>query len=344
MVLSYAAIMKLAWKEIESFVKAPNPKARAILVYGPDTGLVRERALAMAKTVVADPADPFNVASLTGDILADDPARLADEAMAMSLMGGTRLIRIEDASDKLTPLLKDYLAAPSAENLVILEGGELGPKSSLRALFEKSPAAAALPCYVDDEKSVAMLARQLLGEAGYTIQADAMTWLTMNIAGDRLKIRGEIDKLITYMGRAGNTVRLDDVLASFGEAGAQSTDDLIYAIGSGRAETALFTYHKLLAEGVAVVQIMRFLQGHFRKLHYAKSMMKDGLAADEAMKKLQPPIFFKNEAPFRAQLGKWSEPRLLAILGRLAQIEMQMKQTGAPAETLGAQAILSLAA
>ena len=137
--------MKLGWKDIDAFVKKPNPKARAILVYGPDDGLVKERALTMARASVSDINDPFNVAILSGDILSDDPARLSDEANAMSLMGGARLVRVEGASDKHTTIFKEYLANPSSENLIILEAGELGTKSTLRALFEKSDSAAAVP-------------------------------------------------------------------------------------------------------------------------------------------------------------------------------------------------------
>lgn len=336
--------MKLGWKDIEPFVKKPNPKARAILVYGPDSGLVKERSAAMGKSIVDDLNDPFNVAVLTASSLADDPARLMDEAMAMSMMGGGRLIRVEDASDKLTTLLKDYLAAPSAENLVILEAGELGPKSSLRMLFEKSDSAAAIPCYVDDERSVSTMTRQTLSENGYSIQPDALSWFAMNVAGDRMRVRAEIDKLMLYMGTVSKNINVQDVLAICGEAGAQSIDDLIYAIGGGKTEVALFTYNKLLAEGVFSIQILRFLQNHFRRLHYTKTLARSGFDIDDAMKKLQPPVFFKNADSFKAQVRKLSEAKLLSILNRLSQVEAQMKQTGAPVETLGSQVVLSLAA
>lgn len=336
--------MKLAWKDIEPFVKKPNPKARAILVYGPDAGLARERAAEMGKSAVSDLNDPFNVTVLSGKILEDDPARLMDEAMAMSLMGGTRLVRVEDASDKLTVLFKDYLAAPSMENLVIVEAGELGPRSSLRLLFEKSEQAAALPCYVDDEKGAANLVRQTLSAGGYTIQGDALSWFAANIVGDRARIRGEIDKLMIYMGTESKSVTVDDVRAACGEAGDQSIDDLLYAIGGGKTETALRAYNKLIEEGVFIITIMRSLQNHFRRLHYTKSLMKTGLDVDDAMKKLQPAIFFKYADSFKSQLRKWNEPRLLAFMNRLAQVEAQMKQTGTPSETLGSQVILSLAA
>lgn len=334
--------MKLTWKEIEAFVKKPSPKARAVLVYGPDDGLVRERARAMGGTIVADLNDPFNVATLSADSLGDDPARLSDEAKAMSLMGGARLIRIENGSDKLTALLKEYLADPSLENLVIVEAGELTPKSSLRLLFEKQDNAAAVPCYVDDEKGVSAVIRQMLATGGYSIQPDAISWFALNIAGDRLRVRGEIEKMMLYMGDRSKTITLDDVRAACGEAGDQSIDDLLYAIGGGRTDTALRAYAKLMDEGVNIVMILRSLQGHFRRLHYVKSLVKSGLDVDAAMKKLQPAIFFKYTDSFKGQLGKWPEAKLLSILARLSQVEAQTKQTGTPVETLGSQVILSL--
>src|SRR5690606_35109158 len=133
-----------------------------VLVYGPDNGLMRERAKLIAQSAVPDLNDPFNAVTLTSDIIAEDPARLSDEANAMSMMGGKRLIRIEDATDKITTYVKQYLENPNPEALVVLEAGGLTTKSSLRILCEKAKNAAALPCYVEDERDIARLIRDTL--------------------------------------------------------------------------------------------------------------------------------------------------------------------------------------
>jgi DNA polymerase III subunit delta len=336
--------MKLTWKEIGSFVKTPAPSARVILVYGPDHGLMKERANTMAKTIVTDLQDPFNVAVLSADGLMNDPARLFDEAGAISMMGGARLIRVENAGDKITPILKDYLKSPSMENLVLLEAGELGKNSSLRLLCEKAGNAAAMPCYVDDERATSTLIRAMATENGFSVQGDAVQWLSINIAGDRAQIRSELEKLFLYMGKNSKTITLDDARAACGTGGDQSIDDLLYAVGAGRIETAIKHYTALIEEGVAVVTILRALQTHFRKLHLVHSTLNSGQSLDQAMKLLHPPVFFKYEDAFKAQLKKYSPKKLMLILDRLSQIEAQTKTTGAPSETLAAQAILSLAA
>ena len=177
--------MKIQARQIESFVKNPDPKARVILIYGPDDGLVRERATIIGKSVVPDLNDAFNVSNLTSDEIIEDPARLSDEANAISMMGGDRLIRITNAADKIAPYLKDYLANPSDTALIVIEAGNLTPRSPLRKLCEATDTAAALPCYVDDARNAAGLIRETLLHAGYNCPPEVAGWLANNLTGNK---------------------------------------------------------------------------------------------------------------------------------------------------------------
>ena len=297
----------------------------------------------IAKTVVEDLDDPFNVVTLSTDILAEDPARLQDEAKAMSMMGGARLIKVEGGTDKLTTLLKEYLEDPSTENLIIVEAGELSTRSSLRQAMEKAKNAAALPCYVEDERGVGNLVRETLSNNGYFINGDAIQFLTANIAGDRSRVRNELEKLMLYMGDEKN-ITLEHVQNSVGAIGESDLEELIYAVGGGQTEAAIKSYNKLIAEGVADIMILRALQNHFRKILYTRGLMQDGQALDQAVKSLTPPIFFKVENAFKAQVQKWGEPKLEKTLEKLAQLEAETKKTGAPVQTLCSQAILAISA
>lgn len=334
--------MKLSFRDIEPFVKSPNPAARVVLVYGPDDGLMRERAKTIGMSVVEDFNDPFNVAVLSTEELAADPARLSDEAGAISMMGGDRLIRVENAADKLTPLIKEYLENASDSALVVLEAGELGPRSSLRQLCEKAKNAAALPCYVEDERDLSRLIRDSMQDANLRIEPDAVTWLAANISGNRQKARMEIEKLITYKGSEQTPISLGDVQACCGEAGVKSFDNLIYYVAGNRSIDAMRTYQSLIEEDVPFIAILRALQNHFRRLHMTKSHLQNGENMDAAMKRLSPPVFFKQADAFKSQVSRWSLPALEATLSKLMSLEASCKQTGMPAETLCAQAILGI--
>ena len=347
--------MKIAPKQAESFIKNPDANARVILVYGPDHGLVQERARRLAKHVVDDINDPFNAVHLQASDIATDPACLGDEAKAMSMMGGSRLIRIAQAGDSMTQPLKAYLEDPSNENLVIVEADNLTPKSSLRQLCEKSSQAAALACYVEDSHEITGLIQSVLNHAGYAIDRDAMQWLATHITGDRGRIRAELDKLITYMGPADDyqgpdgpavsrnlgTVALEDAQACCGAGGAEELDDLVYAYADGHKARALHAYERLLAEGMPTIAILRALQNHFRRLHIVRTAIDAGTSQDTAIKQLQPPVFFKRKDAFERQLKRYSAARMLKQHQRFQEIEKRVKQTGAPDITILGQRLLA---
>lgn len=347
--------MKLQFRQIEPFLKSPDPAVRAILVYGPDGGLVRERAKTLALQVISDLSDPFNAAHLTGDAIESDPARLLDEANARSLMGGRRLVRITDPGEGIASSLKDWLKSnPGPETLIVIEAGDLKPKSALRKLAEDAKNAAALPCYVEEERDLATFIRGAIQEAGMTIQSDAAAWLAANIRGDRQRARMEVEKLILYCGGYGaenaasssqqkKSITLEDAQNSSGEAGGQNLDDLIYAVMAGRAEQAMTSLRRMLSEGIEPIVLLRSLQNHLARLHLARTLMDlHGQSALEAMKSLNPPIFFKQEDAFKAQLQRFSAPQLRGLLRRIALLEARTKQTGVPVETLCAQTLLTL--
>lgn len=336
--------MKLTARNIDSFLKQPDPAARVILVYGPDSGLMRERSTQLALSVVKDIHDPFNVSVLSTDIILDDPARLADEAGAISMMGGDRVIRIEDAGDKITTYIKNYLANPSPHTLIILEAGELTTKSSLRRLCEGAKNAAALPCYIEDERDLSRLIRDVMQSYNLRIENDAVIWLAASISGDRMKARSELEKLVTYKGKDPAPVTLAEAQAACGENGARSVDDLIFSVGSRQAAKAIEVYNQLQEEGVPFVVVLRALQTHFRRLHMTKARIEEGSDAQSAMQSLSPPVFYKYENAFRSQLNLWSLPGLDKAMSKLMDVEAACKKTGAPVETLCAQAVLGISA
>ena len=62
--------------DVESFIARPDPGIPIILVYGPDSGLVSERVATLVRASVDNPTDPFALALLTGEALAETPERL----------------------------------------------------------------------------------------------------------------------------------------------------------------------------------------------------------------------------------------------------------------------------
>ena len=77
--------MKIAARDVASLLKAPGSRFSAYLLYGPDQGLVRERARLLAHHFCDSPDDPFAQANLTGQHVSEDKARLTDETNAVNV-------------------------------------------------------------------------------------------------------------------------------------------------------------------------------------------------------------------------------------------------------------------
>ena len=80
-------MVALRGRDIDVFLARPDPSRPIILLYGPDAGLVRERADALMASAVDDPNDPFSLVRLDGDELSAEPSRLVENLM-MSLYSG----------------------------------------------------------------------------------------------------------------------------------------------------------------------------------------------------------------------------------------------------------------
>ena len=334
--------MKIPTAETERFIREPDPALIAVLVYGPDQGLVRERARKIVSSVVEDLADPFRVTELTAAVLLDDPVRLSDEVGALSLTGGRRVVRLGDAGDATTKTLDGVLSTASANDvLVVVEAGDLGPRSKLRKLFEDSGTAAALACYADDVRALGEVIRETLSQAGLTATPDAISYLSDHLGSDRMISRMELEKLATYAFGAGE-VTLEDAEAVVGDGAVNSIDDIVYSTSEGNIFNLDRALQRVFDEGINSVAVVRAAQRHFQRLHRAAGAVAAGNSTDQAMKALRPPVFFKRAASFQRQLQAWNVSRLAGALKALTDAEIACKTTGIPAEASCRRTLLGI--
>jgi DNA polymerase-3 subunit delta len=335
--------MRLAASRIAAFLEHPDRAVRAVLLYGPDAGLICERADTLARTVCPDLKDPFRVADLSGSALSADPARLADEAAQLSLIGGRRVIRVHDATDRLAGLFAGFLdTAPGDGFIVVVEAGELPGSSALRRVFDTSPRAAAIGCYPDTVRDRAAVIRDTLRTHRITASGEAAQYLVEHLGGDRLLTRTELEKLALYAGEGGR-LEVDDVRLSTGDSAPLATDDAVMAAAEGDAASVDRVLDRVFQEGESPVSLVRAMLRHLHRLHVLAVRLALGATVAEVVRTARPPIFYRQEENFKRQLALWSEAGLRVQLDRVAQAELRMKMTGLRAETVCREAMLAIA-
>ncbi len=343
----------LKGKAIKAFLAKPDPDIAAILVYGPDAGLVRERAALLARRIVEDLNDPFNAIELTDGDLRDEPGRLADELSALSFAGGERVVRLRtsgEASAKAAQTLVDALDAGAVKpnGLVVIEAGDLGPRSGVRKLFEKAKRGAALPCYADAPADVRDLAKDLAAREGLPIENDALDLLVSMLGDDHGLTRSEIDKLILFKGpkavrAGGGAITVDDVRASLADGPGEALEEATAAALDGAPRALSAALYKAEAAGASPIGLLRGMQRQVARVRTAKAYMEAGDSPSAAMKKLRPPVFFAEQRAFEHRLGKWPARRLALVARMLIEAELDAKTTGAPQREIVERAALRIA-
>lgn len=333
--------MKLTARQIDGFLKAPS--ADVVLLYGPDGGLVRERAERLTKLIAGDAGDPFRVVELAASALRDDPARLSDEANALSLTGGRRVVRLREAGDSHATVIQGLLDGPSPAGFVVVEAGDLGPRSGLRLLFEGAKTGAALPCYRDEGSSLGGLIDSVLAAAKLSATPEARAFLLDSLGSDRGVSRSELDKLVLYMAGHGPQVTIDDASACVGDSTATSLDDVAFALGDGELGALDRAIDRCLQDGANPVGVLRSAARHLLRLHQVSAAVAGGGDLERLARSLRPPVHFRLIERFQRQVRRWRGAELAAGIDRLLEAELACKRTGAPDEALMRRACLEVA-
>ena len=329
--------------EADRYVASPPKGLMLALVYGPDAGLVQERAEKLLKTVAPDLTDPFNVADLSEATLLADPARLADEAAAISMMGGRRVVRVRGGGNDLAEIVESFMDDSKGDALVVIEAGDLAKTSALRKIFDGHKSAAAIQCYPDSVRDLGDVVRDALRAEGLSIAPDALEDAVSRLGSDRGVTRREIEKLLLYM-RGKKQVALEDVRAVMGDEAEARSESACDAAAGGDLVKLDRELERLWVSDTNPAQVIRSAMGHFQKLLQAREGTQRGEALDTVMRRLRPPVHFSRSAAFKAQAQRWNTDKLGEALDMLLEAEVLTRTTGVPAEAVTGRTLMNIAA
>ncbi len=336
--------------DIDAFLKKPDPAIRLVLLHGGDKGLARERADRLHRTVVDDLHHPFRVVRLTGDALSEDSARLNDEAAAIAMGGGRKVIRVTDTpqgqgGQKQTAVLAEFAEAPAGDALVIVEADALPASHALRKAVEAADAAMAIACYPDEDEALDDVVRETLARFGLAATEEATAFLVDHLGGDRLVSRRELEKLALYAGSEGRTraqpITLEEAAASVGDTSELTFDDLCGAVAGGDRAMVDRCVTRLEAEGESAVAVLRIVGTHFRRFHTYHALSAGGRPPAYLMKSWR--LFGPRAARFEAAARAWQGAVLVEAFRRINEAETRCKLGGFPDWIVTARTLLALA-
>ena len=335
-------MVALRGKDIDAFLARPDPGRPIILLYGPDAGLVRERADALLASAVDDPNDPFSLVKLDGDELSAEPSRLVDEAMTVPLFGGRRAIRVRAGSRSFAGGVDTLADLPLKDCRIVIEAGELRPESPLRKACERAKTAVAIGCYPDGDRELSKLIDDELRIANLHIAPDARATLMALLGGDRQASRNELRKLTLYAHGSGEAT-LDDVVAVVADASELKLDPIVDGAFAGKPDLVEGEFTKAMIAGTYPGVIISAAQRQAAWLHKSALAVAEGTPVASLLEGGFPRLHFSRKSSVETALRNFNAARLGAIIDQLATAALDMRKQPAIAAAIAQRALLSVA-
>src|SRR5579871_4115166 len=335
-------MVALRGRDIDAYLARPDPGRPIVLLYGPDTGLVRERADALIASAVDDPNDPFSLVKLDGDELAAEPSRLVDEALTIPLFGGRRAIRVRAGSRSFASGVDTLAETPLKDCRIVIEAGDLRTESPLRKACERAKTAVAIACYPDGERDLAKLIDDELRLANLRIAPDARATLMTLLGGDRQASRNELKKL-TLLAHGEGEVTLDHVMAVVADASELKLDPIVDGAFAGKPDLVETEFQKAMIAGTYPGMIIASAQRQAAWLHKSALAIADGAPASSVLDGGFPRLHFSRKPMVEMALRNFSPAKLVTIIDQLAVTALEMRKQTALAAAIAQRALLSIA-
>ncbi|ASY64780.1 DNA polymerase III delta subunit [Sinorhizobium sojae CCBAU 05684] len=331
--------------EFDSFLQKSAAHYRLFLVYGPDRGLVSERAAQLAGSFGIPLDDPFAVVKLDAVELQQGAGRLLDEVNAIGLFGGEKVVWVRGAAAEkgLSEALQVLAAEPPPNSYLIIEAGDLKKGAALRKAAEPSRAVASIACYSDDARALHALVDKELSEAGLRISPAARERLLEALGGDRIASRNEVRKLALYcLGR--DIINEEDVLAIVGDASAISVDDAVDAVLQGDVDALMHAMKKITTSKTPAFLVLQGCLRQFQQLDVMRAEMDaNRQSASQVIASLGRGLHFRRKPIVEAALRHWTAPAIRRELNRLQATIYQSRSRQSLEESLVLQNLLAIA-
>lgn len=334
--------MKANRPQIEKALDAASGDVRLFLLYGPDEA----GSLALAQRLERAMGAGAERIDLDGATLKADPARLSDEAAAISMFGDRRWIRISGAGEESVPAVEALLSAAQAGNPAIVLAGGIRNTSKLAKLCLDHPAAMAFASYAPDEREAAQLAATQARELGLRLSPDLARRIAELSGNDRAIMAGEIEKIALYLDATPehpveSSEEAIDALSA--EAVEADSGPLVNAVLGGDLDRLHHELAMLAASGAPLASVTRPLLGRAMLIAEIQAAFEKTGSMDRAMESAGKAVFWKDKALVQRQARIWSGDATARLIQRLLAAERATRDSVGPGDVVVKQELLAVA-
>ena len=299
-------------------------KYNIFLLYGENIGLKKDIRVSI-KTVISQQDTNIELLSLDETSIINNEEDFYNSIYSGSLFSNKKIITINNGTDKIFKQI-NYIIDTCLENVfIIIFSDILGKKSKLRNFFEKNLKTLCIPCYLDNDKDLEIIANTELKKNNITLSRESINLLIEKSNNDRSNLKNEIEKIKSFLLNK-KKIEIDEIKSIINFSGEYKSDNLINECLCGN----ILQYKKILSElymnTINQIFLLRILSNKIQRLHNMKEIETNYNSLDSLLNACKPPIFWKEKSIVKRQLTIWSLNNLKKAMHEINVIEVLCKK------------------
>jgi len=304
--------------------KSNFSKYNFFLLYGENQGLKKD-IRKFIKTTLEQKDSNVEILSLYEDEILDNEENFYNFIYAGSLFSNKKIITIHEATDKIIKKISDIYDKYPENVFLIIFSEILEKKSKLRNFFETNKKTISIPCYLDNERDLRVIALSELKKNNIMLSQETVNLLIEKSNSDRNNLRNEIKKIHSYSLNK-KKLELNDIKSLLNFSGDYKSDIFINECLCGNINQ----YKKIISEfyvnTINQILLLRILSNKIRRLLKIKAEESKSNNVVNLINNIKPAIFWQEKPLVKKQLSIWSLNDLKKIVVQINDIELLCKK------------------
>ena len=299
-------------------------KYNLYLLYGENYGLKKDIREVIKNEIKKNDSNVELLSLYEKDII-ENKDDFYNSIYSGSLFGNKKIITIYNGTDKIISQVQDINDKYPGNVFIIIFSEILEKKSKLRNFFETNTKTICIPCYLDNERDLEIIANKELKKENVFLSKESMNLLVEKANCDRDNLKNELEKIISYSLNK-KKIETDEVKSIINFSGEYKSDLLINECLSGNTLQYKKIFSEMYINTVNQTYLLRILSNKIQRLLNIKKKQSSSNNLENLVNTTKPPIFWKEKPVVKRQLSIWKLNDLQSTIKEINDIEILCKK------------------
>ena len=295
-------------------------KNKIFLFYGENNGLKKETI-----SEIINSNKEKTVLNYDEREILDNPEILFDNIFSKSLFDKYKTITIKRATDKIFKIIEKINEIEIEDLLIILNSDNLEKKSKLRSLFEKSSKLLCIPCYPDNQQTLARLAYTFFKQKEISISSIMINIIVNKCKSDRENLFNELRK-IEFFVKNGKKITEKNISRLINISENHELSEFVDSCLAKDVKKTIRILNENNFNNDDCIAITRIFLNKSKKILNLSKEFKKNKNIDLTISSAKPPIFWKDKELVKEQIYNWSPEKIKKLIYELTEVELLIKK------------------